>query len=78
MVKYKVPYTHAELKTFFKEFNLFVGDGVDFDQFKKIFFPWQYIGQDEPDDATEKNAKEQRIQFDCHEADQSQKIEKRL
>ena len=40
MVKYKVPYTHAELKTFFKEFNLFVGDGVDFDQFKKIFFPW--------------------------------------
>jgi len=55
---------------YFKEFNLFkipVGDGsekaIDFDNFKKSFFPHLYLVQDELDDAEEKAAKLKRVEL---------------
>lgn len=58
LVKTRLPFTVEELKTFFKEFNLFKkgSPGMTFDEFKKNFFPHLYLVPEDPDDMEDKIA----------------------
>lgn len=58
VVKHRLPFTKDQLELYFVEFNLFARDakGIDFDNFKKNFFPQHYLVQDPPDDFEDKQA----------------------
>lgn len=45
LVKHRIPYSEAEIKMFFKEYNLFRKNskGMLMDEFKKNFFPHLYL-----------------------------------
>lgn len=54
----RIPFTVDEIKTFFREYNLFSSakPGIDFDSFKKFFFPQHYLVQEDADDAEDRAA----------------------
>jgi len=58
VVKNRVPYSNDEIRLFFRESNLFDKNkkGLEFDTFKKFFFPHLYLVQDDVDDADDKAA----------------------
>ena len=58
IIRERVPYSVQELRTYFNEYNLFneTTKGLDFDNFKKNFFPHLYLVQDPLDDAEDKDA----------------------
>ena len=62
LVKHRIPYSEAEIKMFFKEYNLFRKNskGMLMDEFKKNFFPHLYLVQEEPDDQEENEALENK------------------
>lgn len=45
LVKERMPFPEEQIKTFFREYNLFNVDspGMNFDSFKKNFFPQFYL-----------------------------------
>ena len=53
-----MPFGQDEIKMFFREQNLFAKGkpGMEFDTFKKYFFPHLYLVQDDIDDADDKAA----------------------
>ena len=57
-VKHRLPFTKEQLELYFVEYNLYArgSEGVDFDTFKKNFFPQHYLVQDPPDDFEDKEA----------------------
>jgi hypothetical protein len=57
-VKGRIPYTEDEIRMFFRDQNLFKSQkhGLEFDGFKKYFFPHLYLVQADPDDFDDKNA----------------------
>lgn len=61
-MKDRVPFTPDQIQTYFKEFNLFNSQkpGIDFDNFKKNFFPHHYLVQDPLDDQEDLEAREIR------------------
>ena len=50
---------------FFREYNLFApgSKGIDFDSFKKNFFPHLYLVENAKDDADEKEAYDNKIEL---------------
>lgn len=58
VVRERIPNDISEIKQYFRENNLFNGstNGLNFDEFKKNFFPHLYLVQDDPDDAEDKQA----------------------
>lgn len=58
MVINRVPFSQDEIKLFFKDQNIFHSqkEGLEFDTFKKYFFPHLYLVQEDPDDADDKAA----------------------
>ena len=52
VVKERIKFTKAELMLFFQDNNMFVGNspGINFDGFKKYFFPHLYLVQEDKDD----------------------------
>lgn len=65
---------------FFNEYNLFnsKSKGLDFDKFKKNFFPHLYLVQDPPDDCDDKQAKANRDEIQKNGEKQTNIIENRL
>ena len=53
LVKERLKYSRSQVQEFFQEYNLFNDNekGINFDNFKKNFFPHLYLCQDEKDDA---------------------------
>lgn len=53
IVKDRLSYTVPEVREFFREYNLFNAEskGLNFDNFKKNFFPHLYLVQEDKDDA---------------------------
>lgn len=43
VAKMRTPFTEEEIVLYFRENNLFQGQGIDFDTFKKNFFPQLYL-----------------------------------
>jgi len=58
VVQNRIPFSTEEIKLFFEDQNIFdkYKQGVDFDSFKKYFFPHLYLVQEDPDDADDKAA----------------------
>lgn len=58
IVKNRIPFSQEDIKVFFRDQNLFnsQSQGMDFDTFKKYFFPHLYLVQEDPDDAEDKAA----------------------
>ena len=58
LVQNRIPFSQEEIKLFFRDQNIFNSqkEGVDFDSFKKYFFPHLYLVQEDPDDADDKAA----------------------
>ena len=69
IIRERVPYTVKELRMYFNEYNLFNENtkGLDFDNFKKNFFPHLYLVQDPEDDADDKDAQKNRKEIDYNE-----------
>jgi len=65
---------------FFREQNLFNSQtkGMDFDSFKKYFFPHLYLVQEDPDDADDKAAYNNKRELIKNKGKQPQVIEDRL
>ena len=78
----KLPFSKDELRSFFREYNLFNkqnnGSGLSFDIFKKNFFPHLYMVQEEADDADDKVAIANKKELIENKANQPQVIENRL
>lgn len=66
IVKERIPFTVDQIKLFFADNNLFAIDspGINFDSFKKMFFPQLYIVQQAKDDEGDLVAKELRNQIE--------------
>ena len=62
IVKDRIPFSSEQIEIFFQEYNLFTPgkNGIDFDNFKKNFFPQLYLVQDPQDDADDLLAKQNR------------------
>ena len=58
IIKGRIPFPEDQIKMFFREYNLFDKRkaGMDFDTFKKNFFPHLYLVQEDMDDAEDKAA----------------------
>jgi hypothetical protein len=58
LVKGRIPFSESDIKNFFLDQNLFNRHkkGLEFDSFKKYFFPHLYLVQEDPDDADDKAA----------------------
>lgn len=80
VVRERIPNDVEQIKQYFRENNLFNGptNGINFDEFKKNFFPHLYLVQDDPDDAEDKQAYAHRNQLDNHREEQPALIEQRL
>jgi len=73
-------FTHQEVLDFFVDQNLFnpTQKGLNFDSFKKNFFPHLYLVQEDADDLQDKIAFDDRYQLDNNLDKQPVKIEARL
>ena len=80
LIKHRIPYSEAEIKLFFKEYNLFSKSqkGMGLDEFKKNFFPHLYHVQEEPDDQEENEALANKKELLINKEKQPQVIEERL
>lgn len=80
LVKNRVPYSNDEIRLFFRESNLFDKSkkGLEFDTFKKYFFPHLYLVQDDPDDAEDNAAMQTRNELKKNSEKQPQVIEDRV
>jgi len=79
LVKDRVPFSRDQIKDYFKANNLFQEEnGMNFDNFKKNFFPHLYLVQEDKDDAEEKAAAGLRHQLDTAIESQPKVIETRL
>jgi hypothetical protein len=58
MVKGRIPFSESEVRSFLVDQNIFSRhrEGLDFDSFKKYFFSQLYLVQEDPDDADDKLA----------------------
>lgn len=75
-----MPFTTEQIKMFFDEYNIFDRklQGLDFDNFKKNFFPHLYLVQDAPDDADEKEVFNNKQELLRNKDNQPKVIEERL
>jgi hypothetical protein len=80
VIRDRVPFSRDQVMMFFKEFNLFPeGEkGIDFDNFKKNFFPHHYLVQDPSDDFDDKVAKVTRDEIMDNGKEHPAIIKKRL
>lgn len=78
IVKMRVPFSDEDIKTYFSENNLFHGEGIDFDCFKKNFFPQLYLVQDGKDDQEDIAAHNNKIELLQNKTRQPKVIEERL
>ena len=53
LIQGRIPFSDSDIRIFFKDQNLFTSgkQGLEFDSFKKYFFPHLYLVQEEADDA---------------------------
>lgn len=58
LIKTRMTFSEADIKMFLYDQNIFSKQkkGLEFDSFKKYFFPHLYLVQEDPDDADEKLA----------------------
>ena len=61
MVCKKIDITLEELKDFFFLTNMFKSGGINFDSFKKIFFPHLYLITDNDESDEERRDKEEKM-----------------
>lgn len=61
----RIPYTKEEVKEFLKQNNLFstAEQGLNFDSFKKIFFPQLFLINEEHDSDEDKKMKKDQIEM---------------
>ena len=70
LIMKRIPYDREDVKEYFKQFNLFQGQGIIFDTFKKTFFP-QLCNENEEQDSEEER-KLKRSQVDLRRNKQKQ------
>lgn len=65
LIKGRVPHTETEIKLFFRDQNIFSKqkEGLEFDGFKKYFFPHLYLVQADPDDHDDKTAFQNKMEL---------------
>ena len=80
IVKDRVPFSEEQIRLYFKEYNLFPDGkpGIDFDNFKKNFFPQHYLVQDPVDDADDRQAKANRDELVQNGPRQTEVLKERL
>lgn len=78
IVKMRVPFSEEDIRTYFRENNLFHGQGIDFDCFKKNFFPQLYLVQDGKDDQEDIAAHNNKMELLKNKTRQPKVIEERL
>ena len=77
MVVKRLTFTIEELKDFFFLTNMFK-NGMNFDSFKKIFFPHLYLIQEDRESDNEKREKEEKTLMKKNKGKQPEIIEERL
>lgn len=79
-VKSRIPFTEEEIKLFLRDQNIFNAQkqGLEFDSFKKYFFPHLYLVQADPDDYDDKNAYLKKKELIENKDNQPNIIEDRL
>ena len=72
VVRKRIPFTLEQMGLFFQDQNMFAKGtkGIDFDGFKKTFFPHHYLVQDPPDDFEDKEAHKVRMALKNNVGDQ--------
>ena len=62
LVRDRIRFSHEDMQDFFSQYNLFseTSKGINFDSFKKFFFPHLYLVQEDKDDIDDIHAKEIR------------------
>jgi uncharacterized protein YneF (UPF0154 family) len=80
LVRERLPFSKDQVQEYFKSNNLFAAGtkGLDFDTFKKNFFPNHYLVAEDKDDADDKQAFFNRQQIDTNIEKQPEIIEDRL
>lgn len=75
-----IPFTNEQVKLYFMEYNLFGegSPGLDFDTFKKNFFPHLYLVGDPADDEADKDAAKNRDEIKKHGDKYNVIVEKRI
>jgi Ca2+-binding EF-hand superfamily protein len=80
IVKHKIKFSKEDIEEFLKGYNLFNSSepGINFDNFKKVFFPHLYLVQDDKDDLYDDQAKNIREYVLNNKEDLPQIIKQRL
>lgn len=68
IVSKRIPFTVEQVRLYFIDYNLFSkgSPGLDFDTFKKNFFPHLYLVGDPADDEADKDAEKNRNEMKAH------------
>jgi len=80
LVKNRLPFSDSDIKSFLLDQNIYSGikTRLEFDSFKKYFFPHLYLVQEDLDDADETAAFKNKQDLIKNKANQPQIIEERL